>query len=348
MIARRAGVSASAVSMALRNHPRISAGTRDRVRRIARELGYRPDPDVAKLMNHLRLRDKPRFKFSLVALTTIPESEERPYNRKLIEGARLRADALGYQLSIFRFVPGATRNRSLQRILRSRGVEGLLLLPMRVAQPLTEMLDWDQFSVVAATRGVPAPEFHRVVPHHFINTLLVCEQLERLGYRRIGLVTNREFDVSISPGLAAGVVWQSTQGRAEQVTPLFFEGERPSGVKAWFERERPDSIVVSGVRDAEAVVADLGLKFPGPVGVAATNLEGPTPFAGIDSQEAEIGGTAIDQLHARIQSNQKGVPRVPTETTIMGRWIAGPSVREVSQENKKSPRDLPMKVPGAH
>jgi DNA-binding LacI/PurR family transcriptional regulator len=327
MIAQRAGLSGSAVSMALRNHPRISAVTRERVKRIARELGYRPDPDVAKLMNHLRLRQKPRRKFSIAALTTIPENEERPYNRKLIQGAIQRADALGYHLTIFRFDPGAKRNRSLQRILRSRGVEGLLLLPMRLAQPLTDLLDWEQFSVVAATRAVPAPEFHRVVPHHFINTLLVCEQLEQLGYRRIGLVTNREFDVSISPGLAAGVVWQSTQGRAEQVTPLFFEGERPSGVKAWFERERPDSIVVRGVPDAEAIVADLGLKFPGPIGVAATNLEGLTDFAGIDSQEFEIGGTAVDQLHARIQSNLKGVPRVPTETTIFGRWIAGPSVR---------------------
>src|SRR5688500_3309706 len=83
MIAQRAGLSGSAVSMALRTHPRISAATRERVQRIARELGYRPDPDVAKLMNHLRLRHKPRFNVSLVALTTIPENEERPYNRKL-------------------------------------------------------------------------------------------------------------------------------------------------------------------------------------------------------------------------------------------------------------------------
>ncbi|HYD84461.1 MAG TPA: LacI family DNA-binding transcriptional regulator [Opitutus sp.] len=335
MIAARAGISGPAVSMALRDHPRISEATRKRVLRIAEEMGYRPDPEIAKLMNHLRQRRKPKFRSVITALTSIPEKEERPYNRQMIKGAEARADQLGYRLSILRITPSVTRDHSLQRILRARGVDGLLLLPMRDTVPLTDLLDWSQFSVVAATRGVAEPVFHRVLPHHFGNTLEICDQLERLGYKRIGLVSNRGFDLFTSPGLAAGVVWQHIQGRAEQVTPLLHDGERPAGVKAWFKRERPDAIVARGVPDAEAIVDDLGLKFPGRIGLAVTNLEGSRSFAGMDVHPYDIGATAIEMVHARIQSSQKNVPRLLTETMITGTWIAGPTVRAAADRKTR-------------
>lgn len=326
-IAARASLSNATVSLALRHHPRISEATREKVARIAKELGYRPDPQVAKLMTHLRQRRAPRFQSVIVALTTIPEGEERAYNHEMRKGAETRAHELGYKLEVIRISPSAHRNRALNRMLLSRGIEGVLLFPMRDALPLTDMLDWNQFSVVAVTRGVPDPVFHRVIPNHFANSVLVCDQLERLGYRRIGLATNRGFDLLTTPGLAAGVVWQPVQGRAEQVTPLLYDTERPRGVAEWFARERPDAIVLRGVLDAEAVVEDLKLKVPGPVGLAVTNLEGKTPFSGIDGRVFEIGSAAIDQLNARIHANEKGVPRVPTDTTITGLWVAGRSVR---------------------
>ncbi len=48
-IARQAGVARSTASMALQNHPRISAKTRASIREIADQLGYRPDPAMTAL-----------------------------------------------------------------------------------------------------------------------------------------------------------------------------------------------------------------------------------------------------------------------------------------------------------
>ena len=42
-IADAAGVTRATVSPALRGHPRISAATREHIRRIADDLGYRPE-----------------------------------------------------------------------------------------------------------------------------------------------------------------------------------------------------------------------------------------------------------------------------------------------------------------
>src|SRR6476661_5276370 len=78
-VARLAGVSAMTVSRALGNRPRVSAETRAAVRRIAAEIGYRPDPDVAKLMHHLRTRRKLVFQGSVCALTNRPPDMEREY-----------------------------------------------------------------------------------------------------------------------------------------------------------------------------------------------------------------------------------------------------------------------------
>lgn len=329
-IAAHLGVSRAAVSMALRGNLRVSAELRARVAKAAEELGYRPDPEMGRLMQHLRARNKPRFQSTLVGLTSIPEKRERPYNRRLIEGARKRADALGYKFDVLRFAPGKNRNASLQRVLLTRGTEGLLLLPMGVSLGFDSLLDWDRFSVVSATRSVLSPEFPRVLPNHFRNTLLLCEELEKLGYRRIGLITTRDFDVHISPGLMAGVVWQSELGRTSRVAPLLIGEELPreEDIGAWYGRERPDAIIVRGTLDADIVARVLPQARKGNLGLAVTNLEGSRAYAGVQVHPEEIGMVAVDALHQRLLSFQRGASGLSLETLVLGSWFAGPTVRK--------------------
>ncbi len=212
VIAREVGVTHATVSMALRNHPSISAKTRRRVQRIAEKLGYRPDPEVAKLMHHLRLKHKPRFKSTIAALTSIPEQLEQPYAAALRRGAQRAAEALGYGFSLFQIEGSDKRNTSLQRMLRSRGIEGVLILPMKGPVKLTDLLDWSCFSVVVATYGVLAPQFHRVIPDQFDNTRLICNQLASNGHRRIGLIAAARTDASVGQRFSAAVVWQNVLG----------------------------------------------------------------------------------------------------------------------------------------
>jgi LacI family transcriptional regulator len=56
-LARIANLSPSAVSLALRDSPKISVSTRDRVRKLAEQHSYQPDAKVIEVMRHLR---KPR------------------------------------------------------------------------------------------------------------------------------------------------------------------------------------------------------------------------------------------------------------------------------------------------
>ena len=51
-IARKAGVHVTTVSLALRNHPRLPASTRERIQALAKELGYVPDPFLRALVTY--------------------------------------------------------------------------------------------------------------------------------------------------------------------------------------------------------------------------------------------------------------------------------------------------------
>lgn len=327
ILAAQLGVSSMTVSLALRRHPKISEPTRLRVQKLADKLGYRPDPNVAKLMHHLRLRRKTAFKANIAALTTLPETSPLAYPRAIAESAARRAESLGYGFTLFRVGDAVAERATLRRVLRGRGVEGLLLLPLREPTALTGLVDWASYPVVTATYALLAPGFHRVVPNQFSNMLTVCRQLAARGYRRIGLVQEAVQDVTVHHSFSGAVAWQNLLGGTELVRPLIHAGAEPAGVEAWFAREQPDVIVAAGDEMCRDIARRLGLRIPGKVGFVSANKTGISLIAGIEERPEEIGATAIELLAGMIQRGEKGVPAVPKVTMVEGRWIEGASVK---------------------
>jgi len=334
LVAERAGVSSATVSLALRSHPRISGKTRDKVQRAAAALGYHPDPQLAKLMHHLRTNRDPGFQSTICAITTIPEEQALIYSREILRSAQARANALGYSFMTLHINDAEKQRPDLQRMLRSRGVEGLLLAPMLRPGAFTDLLNWKNFSVVAATNGVLAPEFHCVVPHQFSNMLVVCGELAKRSYRRIGIVLHAGHDLSVNHSFSAAVAWQNLLGGTEVVIPLICQGSGFTDLVPWFQREKPDAIIVAGDVDGQAIARELGLHIPGVVGFASANRSGPSVFAGMEERPAEIGATAVGLLANMIQHGEKGIPSVPTVTMIKGTWVNGRAIRSAPRKTR--------------
>src|SRR5260370_35066891 len=117
-IARRAGYHYSTVSLALREHPRIPAATRERIRKIADALGYRPDAALSALCAY-REQKLPAHRQSVIAWLTnhrTPGQWQRSAcNRASFEGASLRSAERGYPIEGFRLAkPGMTAERLSQ------------------------------------------------------------------------------------------------------------------------------------------------------------------------------------------------------------------------------------------
>lgn len=324
-IAEAAGVSAMTVSRALSNRPRIAPATRSLVMKIAARLGYQPDPEVAKLMVHLRARRKPKFQSVICALTTRPTKSFNRYTNDLAEGACRRAESLGYGFTLMHVAPGPNLRRNLQRILLSRGVEGVLVLPLQEATDLRALFNWNDFSVIAATSSVTAPPIHRVMPNHYANTLTLFRQLAGFGYRRIGLTMSAVQDNRVNHVFTAAATWHNLHESHVQIPPLIFESANARDLRTWFNRYKLDAIVTNEASAVTGFARTLGLPIPGPIGFASTSIEPSSDLTGIDELPQEIGATAIDLLASKLQRRERGLPATPTATLVDGRWHNGKS-----------------------
>jgi DNA-binding LacI/PurR family transcriptional regulator len=323
-VAEIAGVSAMTVSRALRNNPRVIPSERKRIQKIATKLGYRPDPEVAKLMSHLRRRDKAQLVASIAAVTSIPETIEPPQLRKAYDSARARAAALGYRLELFHVTGPERFNRSLERTLVNRGIEGVLLLQMVNPVVVDAFLSWDKFSVTVASPSVLGPDFSRAGVNYFHNARVLGEQLALRGCRRIGFVGSDTFCVRTNEAFSAAAAWQNLQAGEKPVKPLVFKtyDEMTVVFDAWLKRERPDAIIAHAENILSHLKERLALHSGGQVLLTCTSINSPeSACPGIDERHELIGHKAVDILTGQLNRNEKNIRSTHAASLIDGRWV---------------------------
>ena len=319
------------VSLALRHSREVSAATRQRIQRLARAHGYRPDPAIVRLMHHLRQRRPARAKANLAGLLgarwTLPQRTGN-FMSRLCEGLTARADALGYAFSVFSTddYPG---DGQLGRVLASRGIEGLIILPLPRPADLSDLLDWSAFSVVSATPSVLAPHFHAVMPNHFENMLTVCAALTAQGFQRIGLAIPSDWDARVRHRWTGALLWQNAFGATQPIPPLLTPGPGPvldlAAFVAWLRREKP-AAVISAAISRSTLVAGLA-RLPALLRPKIITMNWPDPpfDAGLDQRPEHLGASAIDVLAGQLTRGEKGIPAVPSSTLIEGAW-QGPTL----------------------
>ncbi len=164
-VAKHVGVSASTVSRALKNDPRITKKVRQKIIDAAQELGYRPDPSVSALANY-RWKTTARDFSGVVAWITVGDSSEE-LRRKYPEfdlywkGANACADRFGYQIEEFAITEDMPLEK-LEKILYARNVKGLLLPPETTPFEHWEQLHAGDYSIVRLSRTVHNLEAHLV------------------------------------------------------------------------------------------------------------------------------------------------------------------------------------------
>lgn len=320
-IAKQAGVSRSTVSRALANHPRISEEVRHRVRQLAERMGYRPDPQLSKLMAGMRGLREGGVR-ALLAFILPEEDYPSDYGQALLDGARRRAHSLGYAVDEFR--TGFTRGqlRTLNRVLRARGVEGVLILPRHRVEAAPAGLDLTQVATVSCAQFSGQFPVHHAGPNHFTNIALVMEEAQRRGLLRPGLISWEDFDrrQHWAPRMAYYHYYHQI---ARSAPPPIFDWHRHQGdltrpLLGWFHKTRPDFLLVVGPLIAEAVkhiLQDGGIPGMPPFFLIG---HAPSGWPGINEKPAGIGSAAVDMLTSHIVRNEKGIPPLRKILTLPG------------------------------
>ena len=167
-IAAKVGVSRIAVSMALRNHHRISLERRKKIQRVAREMGFVPDPFLSALAAHRQQR-VPAKEHGVLAWINHWKEPKRLRQFKEFDlywqGASAAAGKFGYRVDEIRWEPDCTPKR-LEKILLARGIEGVLIPPHRELFDWGDF-DWSKLSVVRFGLSVPKPDSNVVTADNY-------------------------------------------------------------------------------------------------------------------------------------------------------------------------------------
>lgn len=322
-IAKAAGVSRMTVSLALRNHPYVAEETAKRVRKAAESLGYRPDPEINRLMSYLRTARGARPDSVVAFLDPWPKNEDIPdrYHLRLLwEGVKARCEELGFTSTVLWLKePGMTLRR-INSILLARGIRGVLIPPLpRGRGHLT--LDWSKYACVAMD-DVMKPDLHRVTADQFGNAMLALRRLRKLHYQRIGFVEDTFLEEKVDHAYSSAFYWHCQQVPPSQVIPpLIATKIEPRAIRDYVKRYRPEVLV--GMIN-EVAVRDAGLRVPEEVAVASlycTRTDG--SLAGVNPLPSTIGAAAVDLLFGQLLRNETGLPVSFKHINIRGTWVDG-------------------------
>lgn len=315
--------------MALRNSQEISPSTRERVKKAAEALGYRPNP-LAVGMAHFRQNSKVKPVAAAMAwLNAWPESRAMRRLREFDlywQGAGRTAENFGYRLEEF-VVSERLPLPRIENILLTRNIRGILIPPQRGAAPIWDKIRWENFSVVSISRRTEPPFPHVVTSAQANNAMLAFDRMRGLGYKRIAFAGPLARQRMWGAGFALA---QAEMPPGSHIPPFLVPGEEfaNSGQKLreWIQRYEPDAILTE-YQALPDLLQRIGIRVPEDIGLAATSvLDEPEIDAGIYQNSEEIGRVAALTLISLIHDHDRGMPRIHREILVKGKWLDGKSL----------------------
>ncbi len=173
-IAKAAGVSPSTVSRALSDHPRISLGTKERIRHLATEMGYSPSAVARSLVTQ---------RTSIIGMAVAWVSD--PFLAQVVRGIEDTALEHGYSVILSSFYGEPDREKEVLSTFRERRVDGII----------AESSCFDAYPRSLPSQfGLPIvlinrPEYvYSVSTDNLHGGRLATEYLLDLGHSRIGYI----------------------------------------------------------------------------------------------------------------------------------------------------------------
>jgi len=327
-LAKACGVTPTTVSLALRNHPRISDATKEKVRAAAGKMGYRRHPMLSALMANLNQSRATTAAVPLAALYTHESAviESNSYHRKIWQGMECRASELGFKLERFYLEQKKMTGKRMTQILATRGISGIIVPPLlRAGGHLS--IDWDEFSVVAVGYSMLSPNMHRVCPDQYRGIRLALRELKHLGYKKPGLLLNRQSDLRTLHLWSSGFYGFEHAQKSRGIVPVLECDEvQEKELFRWYDKHTPDVIISSDLNILEPLRLG-GLNVPDDVGlVTLSRYEPEGGIAGIDQNAEALGAVAVEQLVQLMYYNERGIPEMPRVVQIPSTWGEGASI----------------------
>jgi len=304
-VARVARVSMTTVSLVLRDMGNISLSTRNHVRKIAQDLGYRPNLAASLLARQSQNHLVPSIPVALIGMGT---KRPRPLaSLPFLTAFSEYATKIGFHV----IEPEAADYadiHALIRILYFRGVRGIIFNHDFDVSQTTEK-EAAHFSFLFFGQSLSDHRFHRVGSEVFESTRLLWETAWERGYRRIGTTLCRHKKLLQDDFVREdAVLGCQVRHRATRV-PSFTGGHSDyAGIVEWVKKVRPDA-VISFNGAIQPYLQEAGLKVPEDVALGTMHLHKDDNFiTGFYQDYEELARVAAHQMESMICHNETGFP----------------------------------------
>lgn len=334
-IAAKLGVSHATVALALKNHHRISMKRREQVQRLAKKMGYRPDPFLAGLAAYRRSIESSKFQGVIGWINHWAQPEGLQHLKEFEgywQGAKEAAKQFGYVLEEIRWPDNCPAKR-FERILLTRGILGILIPPHRQSPDWGDF-DWSKFSTIRFGMSVQNPDSNVVTSDQFRATVMAMKNIYRLGYRKIGFVLNRELDENIGGNYTGGFFAAQKLFGVKALNSLLIVdvniykkqlARAEKELAAWLKKSQPDA-VLTVLPEVPSMIRKLGYRIPQDIAVAGTSVADIPVDTGVNQRAQEIGRIAVEMLVKQININERGEPSAPCRILVESIWQDGTSL----------------------
>ena len=337
-VARRAGVSQSAVSRAFTPGASVAPATRARVLAAAAELGYRPNALARSLIT-----GRSRLIGLVVAYL------DNQYYPIALERLSNALQARGYHVLIFMTSQSAANVDDVLAEILDHQVAGIVMASVAMSSDLARRCDEAGVPVVLFNRTQDDPRLSAVASDNRdggrrLGALLAAGPWRRIGYIAgwEGASTQRDREAGFREGLAAG----GKALAARTVGDYDFARARDAARRMFARCDRPDAVFVANdhmaIAAMDVIRFELGLRAPEDVAVVSyddvpqaawpaysiTTIRQPT--------DAMVAAT-VDALMARIE---QGDP-TPRRVALRGPLILRRSAPAPAGWTPEHPDDAP-------
>jgi len=331
-IARRLNITASTVSRALNDHPRISESTKKAVQKTAQKLNYQP--------NHLAaaLRSGKSNMLGVIVPTV-----DRSFFSSVVRGIEEIANKSRYNVMICQSYDNHEKEVAAVEALLSARVDGI------IASHAKETGNFDHF-MKAKERGIPVILFDRsndelelshVVVDDFLGAYKATEHLIVQGCKRIAHFTNTR-PVSIFKDrlrgyrealLANGLFYDQS---LVVESNLQLEDGRNSMLQLLNQKEIPDGVFSAsayGILGALQVLNEKGIKVPQDIALVGFSNEPFTSFtqpslSTIEQHSLRMGNAAAEIFLEEVSDDEKQF--IPQKIVLKPELV----IRQSSQRKK--------------
>ena len=324
-IAKLAKVSPSAVSLALRGAGRIGAKTRANIIKIAKEIGYEANPLFSRAFSMVRQSPESRYRETLAIILEYPTETGPEYQRTMHHAAIRRAESMGYKLEAFVLSAKPSDHRRLSRILKARGIRGVIIIPRLDHLHPRVHLEWENFATVEIGRTLWNPRgFHHVETGDYHKVIEALHLLKKAGYKRIGMaIEPMQNQHQRGTYYAAYLVSQLRQPESSRIPVLASTGPwTEANFRVWYKRYQPDVLFIHYAEEVCGWLRKMGVRWPEDVSLFCADVKD-AAMSGLARDYASLGRSAVEMVSLLLENGELGLVANPRSWLVDEFWQAG-------------------------